>query len=125
MEFTDKTAIKLLKKLNSWDLWDMVCEYPESERDDRSDMQMLADEAGYLLSLFEENGTAHYDDLKECRYILNRTKYGKSMPLYFPSMKPMYKPSDIQVAKDVVNEYKRLKRFVKRMEERGYYSKWY
>jgi len=125
MELTDKTAIKLLKKLNSCELWERVDSYPEDERDGRSDMQMLADEAGYMLSLFEEDGTAHYDDLKECRHILNRTKYGKVMPCYFPSLMPMYNLSDIQTAKDVVNEYNRLKRFVKRMEERGYYSEWY
>lgn len=125
MRITDKAAIILLKKLNSSELWERVYSYPEDERDGRSDMQMLADEAGYMLSLFEEDGTAHHDDLKLCRHILNRTKYGKVMPIYFPSMKPVYNLSDIQTAKDVVNEYNRLKRFVKRMEKNGYYSQWY
>lgn len=125
MNITDKAAIRILKKLNSCDVWEKIYTYPEEERDGRSDMQMVADEAGYILSMYEESGTTFYDDLKESRYILNRTQYGKQIPLWVSTLKPVYAPSDIQAAKDVVNEYNRLKRLIKRLSNEGYYSKWY
>lgn len=125
MNITDEKTLKLLKKLDCWDVWDALDMYPDDERDGRSDMQMLADEAGYILSMYEESGTSFYDDLKESKYILNRTKYGKRIPVIVPQMIPIYKPSDIQGAKDTVNEYNRLKRLVKKLKDDGYYSQWY
>lgn len=125
MVFTDKEAIKRLEKLRVLEVEESIDVYPEDERDGRSDMQMLADEAGYILSLFEEDEHAYNDALRESRYILNRTKYGKAIPISPITLKPVYMSSDIWSSKEIVNAYNRLKRFVKRMAEDGYYSRWY
>ena len=124
MKITDQEVIKIMKRARLYEVEESVYTYPENERDGRSDMQVLADEASYYLSLYEEDGTAHSDDLAWAKEVLSRTRYGKVMPLYMPSMTPVYRPSDIQNAKDCVNEYNRLKRLVKRLEGKGYYGRW-
>ena len=126
MKFTDKNAIKMLKKLNVFDVEDDIDFYPEDERDGRSDMQMLADEAGYVLSCYEEDGHAYHDALEEAREKLYETQYGKVIPLDVRTLKPKhgYWEYDIQNAKDYVNGYRRLQRLVEKLKKMGYYSKW-
>ena len=59
-------------------LEEMLDTYPENERDGRSDLQMVADEAGYLYSLFAEEGTGHWDALEDARQIMKKTENGKA-----------------------------------------------
>lgn len=121
MKFTDPKAIQLLKKVCFQMLEDDIKEYPEEERWGRTDMEMLADEAGYLYSLHFNDGCELYYDLAEAREKLRITKYGKVTEMY-----EMYGYSeyDIQVAKDFVNDFNRLGRLVKKLEKMGYYSEW-
>lgn len=123
MELTDKKAIKMLHAARLLDVEESIDIYPEDEREGRDDFQMLADEAGYILSMYGED-TCYYDDLKQARYILSRTKYGKRIPFSLRTMKPIYTVSEIENAKYSVNEYNRLKRFVARLEKMGYISRW-
>ena len=124
MKLTEKKAITMLERARLWEVEEAIDMYPENERDGRDDFQMLADEAGYILSLYDED-TCHADDLKQSKEILRATNYGKSIdPVWVSTLKPVYKKSDIECAKDSVNEYNRLKRFVERLEKIGYYSKW-
>jgi len=124
MKITDTKVLDMIKRMRSCELEEAIDAYPENERDGRSDIQFFADEAGYILSLYEEDGTCHYDVLKESRYILNRTKYGKAIPVWLSTLKPVYQPSDIRLAKDVVNEYNRYKRLLKKLNSMGVYSRW-
>lgn len=116
-----------MQKVRSYELEYGIEIYPEYERDGRDDWQMLADETGYIYSCFLEDGHAFKDDLEESRRKLRETKYGKVIPLDKRTFKPKkgYWPSDIQTCKDCVNEFNRLGRFLKRLQDKGYYSKWY
>lgn len=125
MKLNDSKAILMLKRARLYEVDESISSYPEDERDGRSDFQMLADEAGYIYSLYSED-TAHREDLTAAREKLNRTKYGKCIPVNPKTFKPLYgyTPYDISNAKDTVNEFARLGRFVKRLEAMGYYSRW-
>ena len=126
MKFTDEKAIKMLKKARLYEIEESIDMYPENERDGRNDFQMLADEAGYVYSNYFEYGHCFHDALEEARELLRETKYGKVIPIDSRTFKPRlgYYPSDIQSAKDLVNEFNRTERLVKRLEKLGYYSKW-
>ncbi len=119
MKLTDKEAIKELKRVRILELDEMIHDYPEDEVDGRSDWDMIANEAGWLLELFLEGDTSHADDLRDAREILSRTSYGKTMPLNPRTLKPIYSKTDVQCAKDTVNEYNRLVRFVAKLRKMG------
>ena len=119
MKLTDPEAIKALKKVRSLELDEMLCNYPEDEVEGRSDWEMIANEAGWLLEMFQEGDTSHADDLRDAREILFRTKYGKVIPANPRTLKPIYRKTDVQRAKDTVNEYNRLVRFVGKLRKMG------
>lgn len=126
MVFTDKEARKLLNKVACEDLRADIEEYPEDERDGRTDMEMLAEEARYILDFYEEDGTLTNEDLREARRVLNVTNYGKRIPLYgdIDDManfgRPLYTTWQIENAKSTVNEYNRLKRLVAKLDRMGF-----
>ena len=124
MKITDKDALKELKRVRSFELEESLDTYPENERDGRSDMQMLADELSYILSNYSEDGHVLCDDLERAKEIIRETQNGKVMPLWSSSLKPKYRPSDIQIARDAINEYRRLKNCMKRLNAKGIYGKW-
>ena len=125
MKLTDEKAIKLLKKVNALVLEEQIDSYPDDERDDRSDMKFLADEVSYQIMMYNEDGSTWKDDLADARTILNRTKYGKRILIDPRTMMPIYTQSDIWSAKERVNEYRRLYRLLKRLQDSGYYGEWY
>lgn len=125
MIITDIDVKKELKTVRCSELEESLSSYPDDEVDGRSDMQMLADECGYILSIFEEEGHNYNDSLNRANEILRETKNGKQMPLYKDTLKPKYREIEIQDARQLVNEYKRLKSLMQRLETKGYYSQWY
>lgn len=127
MKLTDKTALALLKRVRSYELEEDIEGYPENERDGRTDLEMLADEVGYLFSMYSEDGCLHKDDLAEAKAKLRRTNHGKFIPIDPKTMKPLrgFWESDIQTAKDLVNEVNRLKRLGTKLQGMGYYSCWW
>ena len=117
MKLTDPATIKILQSVRSYELEEMIEDYPEDERFGRSDYEMLMSELEYLLECFEDDGCATNEALLEAKRLLRKTKYGKEIPLNFYTLKPMYKDHEIQEAKDLVNEYGRLKRLYGRLTE--------
>lgn len=108
---TDERAKKLLASANSYEL-----EYRISiqEIDDpyfqgMTDMELLKEEADYLLGMYDEGGTVFSDELEEARHILRRTKNGKIIPMENFAPIKRYNPRAVEWAKTVVNEYRRLK----------------
>lgn len=128
MKITDKVVIRELNTVRSLDLEESISNYPESERDGRSDMQFLADEVSYRISLYKEE-TATAEEYEEAQRFLRETSNGKKMPYYatFPP-KPKYSELGLQnktrLAKDIVNEYRRLQALMKRLNNKGYYGRW-
>ena len=124
MNITDKEVLKELKRVRSGELEDSVFDYPENERDGRSDMQVLTDELSWILSNFKEDGHVLCEDLEEAREILRETKNGKVIPLWESTLKPIYSKSRIQTCRDTINEYNRLQNLMKRLNAKGFYGKW-
>lgn len=113
----DQEMVKTLKRVNILELQEMIDEYPEEERAGRSDWEVLANEAGYLLSLYHEYDTVHYDDLRESRAILNKVRKRKMSA--DDLTKTLWRTITVQSARESVNEYNRLKRLVERLKKMG------
>lgn len=125
MILKDKDAKRWLKICDCPALSESVESFPEEERDGKSDLQILADEVGYRLDLYTEEGNWVEEEYKEAVEFLKDFKRGK-IPCWntLPPI-PKYTLAQLEVkasdAKAVVNEYKRLKSLMKRLSERGYY----
>lgn len=126
MKLTDQKAINIYKRLKCAELVESIDNYPEDERDGRNDLQFLADEISYFRSNYEESGHCFYDSLNEARELLRETRNGKKIPLDPKTLKPKrgYYPTDIQIAKDVIAEYKQLQYYENQLNKKGYYGKW-
>jgi hypothetical protein len=116
MNITDPKALKVLKQLNCVELNDLVYDFPEDERDGDTDMDIIERDALWMVEMYEEPGTVLYDDLADAKEILRETKYGKVIPLRLSTLEPKYKQHQIQTAKNIYNEYRRLVNFRKRMK---------
>lgn len=110
MKLTDEKTLKMLNKVRSHELEEMLETYPEDERSGRTDEEMLLNELSYLLEKYEGGGYIQAEDFQRAKRILSETKYGKVMPYYMPACRPKYKEWEIEDAKNMVNEYNRLKR---------------
>lgn len=110
MKLKDPEAIKALKKANVYDLEMMISDYPEADRDGRSDWDMIANEAGWLLDAFNEEENANHEALVEARTVLRLSRFGYE-----------YKEYEIRDAKNLVNMVNRLRRFVDRLKAQGLY----
>lgn len=128
MKFSDKDAKRMLQNVRSFDLEEDIANYPENERNGRSDLQILADEVSYLINLYGEETTTA-EEYKSAKCFLKETKNGTVMPFYdsIPPM-PKYSPLGLENkakdAKTVVNEYRRLCSLKKRLKVRGYVGRW-
>ena len=119
MIITDKEVLKELKRVRCMDLEESIETLPEDEVNGRSDKRVLQDELEYLLSLYDEGGTCHSEDLERARDLIKETRGGK-IPCYntFPPT-PKYSPvrlkMELEKARNTVNEYNRLKSLQKRL----------
>lgn len=122
MKLQDQEAIKFLRKANLGQVSSRIDDYPESDVEGKSDWQMIADEASWVLSEYRSYESSLHEDLEEARRILSLTRYGK-VTAYDWNGKP-YSQARIQLAKDSVNSYKRLLRFIDRLAAVGYRGRW-
>ena len=126
MTLTDKKAISIYKRLKMSELVESIDEYPENERDGRDDLQFLVDEISYFRSCYEEDGHCFKESLDDARELLRETRNGKKIPLDPRTLKPKYGyyPSDIEIAKSTIAEYKQLQYYENQLKEKGYFGKW-
>ena len=115
MVFKDPEVIKMMNKVRSSELEYYIETYPEDERLGRDDMEILMSELDYLIEMFETDGCCTHEDLTDARRILRETDYGKIIPLDQHTLKPVYPAYKVQEAKDLVNEYGRLKRLQQKL----------
>lgn len=121
MKLTDTEAIKALQKVRCYDLEMMLSDYPENERDGRSDWDMIANEAGWLLDGFRSDDHANYEALEEAREIIRETKNGKVFPGLLTSVQLASYRIRVQDARDLINMVRRLERFVEKLKGMGLY----
>ena len=129
MKITDKEALKMIKIVRYGELEESIRSYPEDERDGRSDMQFLADEVSYYISLYEEDGTVFSEDLAEAKAFMRESKNGTVIPCYATiPPRPKYTPAGLanrlDSARRTINEYRRLRSLMDRLNKKGYYGKW-
>lgn len=117
MKITDKEVLKQLRIVRCCDLEANIINTSEDEIEGRSDMQILKDELEYLLSLYDEGGTCHSEDLEQAKEFIRETKNGKQFKLDINDPVRSIKRAQIRFeqAKNTVNEYNRLKRLEKRL----------
>lgn len=127
MKITDKRVKRWLKAINCLELDERIEEYPEDEREGRSDIQFFADELSYALENYNEEGHCWNEDLEESRRILRETKNGKCIPLDPRTLKPKYgyRPHDIASAKSTVNEYRRMLYRYEQLQKEGITGAWF
>lgn len=127
MKITDEWVKKELSRMCDQYLIDDIDEYPDDERDGRSDVEFFADEVSYMVSLYHEDEHDWNYDLKEARQLLRETKNGKVIPISASTFKPKpgYEPHRVEWAKSVVREYGVLERELKKLQKMGYYGEWY
>ena len=127
MTITDKKAVAILKRIADEELYESVDAYPEAERDERTDMEFIADEISYYVSCYNEDGHDWKDDLDEAKELLRETNRGKFIPLDPRTMKPKhgYWPSDIESAKYRIATYRRFVNALRGLQKAGFYGRWY
>ena len=121
MKLTDVEAIKALRKVRCYDLEMMLSDYPEDERDGRTDWDMIANEAGWLLDAFSEDENANHEALQEARQILRDTKNGTVFPGLLTSTQVKSWEIRVRDARDLINMVNRLARFVQKLKGMGLY----
>lgn len=119
MKITDKEALRQLKIIRFYELTESIETYPEEERDGRSDMEIILQEAQYFLDMYSED-TVYYEDLERAKELLRESKNGKIVPCWNtrPPM-PKYSTAEFRIkvaeARNSINDYRRLKAGVNRL----------
>ena len=121
MKLTDQEAIKALKRVRICDLDDMLSDYPQDEVDGRTDWEMIANEAGWLLDSFCDYDTANHEALEEAKNLIRQTKNGTVFPGLLTSVQLKSWQIRVQDARDLINMVKRLERFVQKLKGMGLY----
>ena len=121
MKLTDQEAIKALRKVRIYDLEMMLADYPEDERDGRSDWDMIADEAGWLLDGFRSDDHANHEALEEAKDLIRQTKNGTVFPGLLTSIQLESWRIRVADARDLINMVNRLTRFVQKLKGMGLY----
>ena len=121
MKLTDAEAIKALKKVRCYDLEERLSDYPEEERDGRTDWDMIANEAGWLLDSFHDDSCANYEALEEAKELVRETKNGTVFPGLLTSIQLRSYCIRVQDARDLINMVNRLARFVQKLKGMGLY----
>ena len=114
MKLTDPEAIKALNRVNIEELHEMVVNYPQDDVDGRTDWEMIANEAGWLLDSYNSSDTVRNEDLQDAREFI-REYNRNNLPVWGNGY------SRIEDARRTVNEYNRLVRFVNRLKKMGLY----
>lgn len=117
MIITDKEVLRQLRIVRIPELREHIESYEEDEIEGRTQMEILKEEAEYLLyDMYNEEGNIYGDDLREAREWLRETKNGTQYRLLSlePSFITQCENKTLR-AKNTVNEYKRLCNLVERL----------
>ena len=126
MTIKDKNVIRWLKVLDSPEM-DEYFEYiDETEVNWRTDVQLLADELSWCISNYTNSSHYWHDDLHYAKTILRKSINGTQIPLDPVTLKPKYgySPWNIKIAKNTVNEYRRMVSRYNKLKQAGYIGRW-
>ena len=117
MNIIDEKVRKMIDKLDMPELTESIYTWDENERDGRTDLELLKHEVEHFYELYLSDGTIFYEDLVESKQILRETKYGKVIPCWKDTLKPIYSENRILQVKNTVNEFNRLKRLYEKLNK--------
>lgn len=115
---TDEKVKKMLNRLAIPEVDELVNDYPESERGDKTDLDIFVEAIEYVYDLFTSENTIQSNDLASAKSILGRTKYGKEVSMFTSNngkFIPEFTQKDIEYAKTCFNEFKRLERLYNKL----------
>lgn len=118
MKLTDERVFQLLSEADNAYLYMHIDSLSSGDLDeDMTDAEIALDEAEYLLSMYSEDETVYWSDLKWAKSLLRKTDNGKRIPISTETFKPLegYTPADIQEARDVIASVDRLKTIVRKL----------
>ena len=123
MKITDPKAIAIIRKLDDSVLNENIENYPDEERDGRSDLDFLADEISYLVSFYLDDDHQWNYDLQEAKEIVSRTRKGTVVPVDM-DLHPVYRESKIKWAIRYVAQYNAIRRAYAGLKRSGHYGMW-
>ena len=115
---------ELLKMAREYDLPELeyrLSEYwddDEREQEELTNVQYAIREAEWVVEDIEEdNGHCLHDEWLDAKALLRRTKNGKVRPLDMGTwkIKEGYRDEDIERARDIIDEPKRTKKFIRKL----------
>ena len=122
MKLKNKELQKMINKANLYELENRL-EYLTTEDMDKegyTEEGYVLREVEWIIEDFEDEAHCLNDELTEARYKLRRTNNGKRIPIdIYRGFKPQYgyDSHSIQLARNIVNEYNRTKRFAERLRK--------
>lgn len=123
MKIKDKEAEAMIRRSRVYQVAKRIDEYPETDVGSRSDLQILADETSYVVSCYNDSFSSLGEEYRMARRILQETRNGTRI-IFLNTGSPMYKPSAIQGAKDIRNEYIRTTRLMASLNQMGIRGRW-
>lgn len=115
---TDEKVKKMLNRLDIPEVDELVNDYPEAEREDKTDLDIFVEAIEQVYDLFTSSDTIQLADLASAKSILGKTKYGKEVSMLTSNsgkLIPEFTKKDIEYAKTCFNEFKRLERLYNKL----------
>jgi len=115
---TDEKVKKMLNRLDIPEVNELVNDYSESKREDKTDLDIFVEAIEQVYDLFTSEDTIQSNDLASAKSILRKTKYGKEVPMLTSNNGkriPEFTQKDIEYAKTCFNEFKRLERLYNKL----------
>lgn len=136
MKLKDEKLEKEIKRRRLYDLEQDIMDITEDEipglmKDYGNEWQLVAEELSWILYTWgTDDGASAYQELHEAQRFLQKTKHGKEMPMPWPMPKDietavLAHKNKVAMAKEVVNEFGRMLRFMQKLQEAGYYGSHY
>lgn len=104
MKIKDKDVIRMIKRVRSYELEELIEIYPQEECEGYDDYDVLFEQLEFLMSKYSRSGNNQRDELDRAREIIKEGTEG----------------FEVFEAWEVVNEYNRLKRLYNKLKEEFY-----
>lgn len=123
MKLTDRKATDLIRNSGASQVGKLIESYPESIAGNRTDLQILADGTSYIVSCYNNPLSNLGKDYAIAKRILQETRNGTRI-LFTSTGSPLHKPSEIQSAKALQEEYKRTIKLMDTLNTLGVQGRW-
>ena len=118
MELKDNKLKKLVDNANSGALYDNIREISIELLDGITEKEIVYDEVFHLLELYNEGyDTIFGADLLDAKELIKKTNNGTRFEGLLTSKELKHKQREVEDAREIINEYKRLERLEKQLRK--------